>query len=103
MSSAKPKDQTEEQFLQTLSYFDPANLTQDIQCPVVAEVGLMDTVTASGNQICGLSHVPRGLLSVVCSPWAMHGGGSRAGNPNSELYARFRNGETPVILAPTKP
>jgi cephalosporin-C deacetylase-like acetyl esterase len=99
---AKPKEQTEEQFLQTLSYFDPTNFTQDIRCPVVAEVGLMDTVTASGNQICALAHVPKGLLYLICSPWAMHGGGSRASQLGGECYARFLKGEKP-ILAPTKP
>ena len=100
---AKPAGQTEEQFLKTLSYFDPANLTQDIQCPVLADVGLMDTVTASGNQICALAHIRNGLLSLVSSPWAMHGGGSRTGNPNPELYVRFCNGVMPIIPAPTKP
>jgi cephalosporin-C deacetylase-like acetyl esterase len=99
---AKPKDQTEEEFLKTLSYFDPANFTQDIRCPVVAEVGLMDTVTASGNQVCALAHVPKGLLYLVCSPWAMHGAGARAAQLTSECYARFLKGEKP-ILTPTRP
>jgi len=94
--SAKPAGQTEEQFLRTLAYFDPANFTQDIRCPVAAEVGLMDTVTASGNQICALAHVPRQLLYVVCSPWAMHGAGSRDSNLVQECYTRFRNGEEPL-------
>jgi len=92
---AKPEGQSEEQFLRTLAYFDPANFTQDIRCPVAAEVGLMDTVTASGNQICALAHVRRDLLTLVCSPWAMHGGGSRAGNPIGERYARFLGGSRP--------
>jgi cephalosporin-C deacetylase len=94
--SAKPADQTEDQFLRTLSYFDPANFTQDIRCPVAAEVGLMDTVTASGNQICALAHVPRQLLYLVCSPWAMHGAGSRDPNLVQECYTRFRDGESPL-------
>ncbi len=100
--SAKPADQTEEEFLQTLSYFDPANFTQDIQCPVVADIGLMDTVTAAGNQICALAHVPRGSLYMVCSPWAMHGGGSRAPNLAPACYDRFRKGKEP-ILTPSRP
>lgn len=99
---AKPKEQAEEQFLKTLSYFDPANFTQDIRCPVVAEVGLMDTVTASGNQICALAHVREGLLYLICSPWAMHGAGSRAPNLGGECYARFLKGEK-AILTPTRP
>jgi cephalosporin-C deacetylase len=100
--SAKPANQTEEQFLRTLSYFDPANFNQDIRCPVVAEVGLMDTVTAAGNQICALSHVPRGQLYLICSPWAMHGAGSRASNLGADCYARFLKGEKPIVT-PTRP
>ena len=100
--AVKPKQQTEEQFLMTLSYFDTANFTQDIRCPVLAEVGLMDTVTAAGNQICALAHVPNRLLYLVCSPWAMHGAGSRDGNRIGECYARFRQGED-AIHTPTKP
>lgn len=99
--SAKPADQTEEQFLKTLSYFDPANLTQDITCPVVAEMGLMDTVTASGNQVCALSHVPAGHLLMICSPWAMHGGGSRDSSLAAQAYERFLKDE-PVIPTPTR-
>jgi cephalosporin-C deacetylase-like acetyl esterase len=99
---AKPADQTEERFLRTLSYFDPANFTQDIRCPIVAEVGLMDTVTASGNQVCALAHVPRGLLYLICSPWAMHGAGSRDSGLAAECYGRFLKGERP-ILTPTRP
>jgi hypothetical protein len=46
--------------------------------------------------------VPKGLLYLICSPWAMHGGGSRASQLGGECYARFLKGEKP-ILAPTKP
>ena len=94
--AAKPQGQSEEEFLKTLSYFDTANFTQDIRCPVAAEIGLMDTVTASGNQICALAHVPRGLLYMVCSPWSGHGSGSRPGNRCGEIYARFLNGQPPI-------
>lgn len=100
--TAKPKDQSEKQFLKTLSYFDPANFTQDIRCPVVAEMGLMDTVTAAGNQICALSHVPRGQLYLICSPWAMHGAGSRNSSLGGECYDRFRRAEKP-LFKPSKP
>ena len=99
---AKPADQAEETFLKTLSYFDPANFTQDIRCPIAAEVGMMDTVTASGNQICALAHVPKGLLYLVCSPWAMHGAGSRDSGLAAACYTRFLKGEKP-IPQPTKP
>ena len=57
--NAKPQGQTEEQFLNTLSYFDVANHVGNIRCPVAAEVGLMDTVTAAGNQLCGWPTCPR--------------------------------------------
>ena len=99
--SAKPAGQSEEEFLKTLSYFDPANLTQDIKCPVAAELGLMDTVTAAGNQICALAHVPRSQLLMVCSPWAMHGGGSRDSGLVAGYYQRFMKGE-PVIIKPAR-
>jgi cephalosporin-C deacetylase-like acetyl esterase len=99
---AKPADQTEAEFLRTLSYFDAANFTSDIRCPVVAEIGLMDTVTASGNQICALAHVPNGQLQLICSPWAMHGAGSRAAGLAQESYNRFLQGQPP-ITTPTKP
>lgn len=98
---ARPAGQTTEQFLRTLSYFDPANMTQDIRCPVVAEMGLMDTVTAAGNQVCALAHVPKGQLLLVCSPWAMHGGGSRDAALCAAAYQRYLRGEKP-ILRPTK-
>ena len=75
--TVKPAGQTEEQFLKTLSYFDIANHVGNIRCPVAAEVGFMDTVTAAGNQMCALTHVPKGKLYLVCSPWAVHGAGSR--------------------------
>ncbi|NCO35717.1 MAG: hypothetical protein AUJ92_08560 [Armatimonadetes bacterium CG2_30_59_28] len=94
--NVKPEGQTEEQFLKTLSYFDPANFTQDIQCPVAAEIGMMDTVTAAGNQICALAHVPKEKLFLVCSPWAMHGAGSRNGALIGECYNRFLEGDEPI-------
>ncbi len=98
----KPEGQTEEQFLRTLSYFDPANFTQDIQCPIVAEIGMMDTVTASGNQVCALAHVPNGLLYLICSPWAGHGAGHRDPTLGRDCYTRFVSGEAP-ITDPTRP
>ena len=61
----------------------------------------MDTVTAAGNQICALARVPNGLLYLICSPWAQHGGGSRPG-PRQDCYGRLIKGEKP-ILTPTKP
>lgn len=100
--SAKPAGQTRREFLKTLSYFDAANFTQDIRCPVAAEMGMMDTVTASGNQICALAHVPPGLLYLVCSPWAMHGAGSRDSSLVQQCLNRFLAGEKP-IEKPTRP
>jgi len=75
--SRKPANQKEEEFLKTLSYFDVANFTEDIQCPVTATVGLLDRVTAAGNAICALSHIKKNLLSVVCRPDAGHGSPGR--------------------------
>jgi cephalosporin-C deacetylase-like acetyl esterase len=98
----KPAGQSEEQFLNTLAYFDPANFTPDIRCPVVAEIGLMDTVTAAGNQLCALAHVPRDRLCLICSPWAMHGGGSRAPQLGAACYARFLRGQPPIPAPPPR-
>jgi len=94
--NAKPKGQSEEQFLRTLSYFDAANFTPDIACPVVAEVSLLDTVTASGNQICALAHVKPGLLELICDPWRSHASGPRGGKLRSEGINRWAAGEPPV-------
>ena len=57
----------------------------------------MDTVTASGNQLAALAHVPRSQLYLVCSPWGGHGTGSREGNHLWEYDNRFLKGVTPVI------
>lgn len=94
--SAKPAGQSEAEFLKTLAYFDPANFAPDIRCPVAAEVGLLDTVTAAGNQVAGFAAVPRGLLYLCCSPWSGHGSGSRAGNECGACYERFLKGQ-PVL------
>ena len=94
--NAKPAGQTEGQFLKTLSYFDIANHVGNIRCPVAAEVGLMDTVTAAGNQICALAHAPKDKLFLVCSPWATHGAGSRDSSLTAACYARFINGKDPL-------
>ncbi|MHB9132931.1 MAG: acetylxylan esterase [Armatimonadota bacterium] len=94
---SKPQGQTEEQFLRTLSYFDVANFTPDIQCPVLAEVGMMDAVTASGNQLAALAHIPRNRLYLFCIPWGGHATGSREGNRIWEYCDRFLKGQTPVI------
>ena len=98
--TAKPAGQTDEQFLRTLSYFDAANFTPDIRCPVLAEVGLMDTVTAGGNQLCALAHVPPAQRYVLCSPWGGHATGIREGSRLWEYYDRFLKGQQPVILRP---
>ena len=98
---AKPKGQTTEQFLKTLSYFDAANFTPDIACPVAAEVSLLDTVCGSGNQICALAHVKPGLLQLICDPWRSHASGPRGGRLRSEAVQRWLQGQPPV-KNPTK-
>ena len=98
----KPAIQTTEQFLKTLSYFDAASFTPDITCPVCAEVSLLDTVTASGNQICALAHVKPGLLQLICDPWVSHGSDARGGQLRGEAVARWMRGENPIVN-PAKP
>jgi cephalosporin-C deacetylase-like acetyl esterase len=95
--SAKPADQTTEQFLATLSYFDAANFTPDIACPVVAEVSLLDTVTASGNQICALAHVKPGQLELICDPWTSHASEPRGAALRAAAINRWLQGETPLV------
>ena len=94
--NAKPAGQTTEQFLKTLSYFDAANFTPDITCPVVAEVSLLDTVTASGNQICALAHVKPGLLELICDPWRSHASSPRGAKLRSAAVNRWLRGDPPV-------
>lgn len=93
---ARPAGQSTEQFLATLSYFDAANFTPDIVCPVVAEVSLLDTVTASGNQICALAHVKPGLLELICDPWTCHASEPRGAALRAEAINRWMRGEPPV-------
>ena len=100
--NAKPEGQTTEQFLKTISYFDAASFTPDIACPIVAEVSLLDTVTASGNQLCALAHVKPGLLQLICDPWTSHASMPRGSTLRSEAIGRWRAGEPP-ILNPIKP
>ena len=93
---AKPVGQTTAQFLKTLSYFDAANFTPDIACPVVAEVSLLDTVTASGNQICALSHLKPGLLELICDPWDSHASSPRGAALRGAAINRWLKGENPI-------
>ena len=94
--SARPAGQTTDQFLATLSYFDAANFTPDIACPVVAEVSLLDTVTASGNQICALAHLKPGQLELICDPWTSHASEPRGATLRAEAINRWLQGEPPV-------
>jgi cephalosporin-C deacetylase-like acetyl esterase len=102
---AKPDGQTETQFLRTLSYFDAANFTADIRCPVFAEVSLLDTVTASGNQIAALTHIKPGLLQLICDPWHSHASSIRGSRLRAAAINRWLNNEPPVQISikPTQP
>ena len=71
--AAKPAEATEAEFLNTLSYFDAANFTPDMRCPLVAYIGMMDWVTASGNQVCACAHLPAGRVELLCDTWGGHG------------------------------
>ena len=94
--SARPVGQSSDQFLATLSYFDAANFTPDVACPVVAEVSLLDTVTASGNQICALAHLKPGRLELICDPWTSHASEPRGAALRGEAVNRWLRGEPPV-------
>ena len=103
MQNAKPKGQTEAEFLKTLSYFDAANFTPDITCPVVALVGLLDWVTASGNAMCAFAHLKPGNVQLICDPWGGHGSARPEFNRlfQYDVHHRFLRGESPII-APSK-
>ena len=103
MANAKPEEQTEEEFLRTLSYFDAANFTPDITCPTVALVGLLDWVTASGNAVCAFAHLGKGNVQLICDPWGGHGSARPEFNRlfQYDAHYRFLRGESPVI-APSK-
>jgi cephalosporin-C deacetylase len=94
--NARPAGQSTEEFLRTLSYFDAANFTPDTTCPVVAEVSLLDTVTASGNQICALAHLPPGRLELICDPWTSHASEPRGATLRAQAIDRWFRGEPPV-------
>ncbi|MDF1745160.1 MAG: acetylxylan esterase [Gimesia sp.] len=100
--SAKPAGQSEKRFLHTLSYFDAANFAPRIQCPVFAEVSLLDTVTASGNQIAALTGIQPGLLELICDPWHSHASSIRGSRLRAEAISRWLNREAPV-QKPIKP
>jgi len=96
--NAKPAGQTEEQFLKTLSYFDAANFAPDIRCPVVPKIGMLDWVTASGNQIDAFAHLPPGKVELLCDPWYGHGSQSwRVRSAFEQSKARFFRGESPIV------
>ena len=95
--SAKPAGQTEEQFLRTLSYFDAANFAPDIRCPAVPKIGLLDWVTASGNQIAAFAHLQPGQVELLCDPWDGHGSQSRrVRGLSQDRKVRFLRGDPPV-------
>lgn len=100
---AKPEGQTEEQFLKTLSYFDAANFTLDIKCPVTPLIGMGDWVTASGNQICAMAHLRPGQVELECDPWGGHGSlnDRQVGARMTEIINQFLHGQTPE-LKPSK-
>ena len=101
--SAKPEGQTEEQFLHTLSYFDAANFTSDIQCPTVILVGLLDWVTASGNLVNAAAHLKPGQVQLICDPWGGHGSGALAfRNRHQETISRFLKQNQSPIVKPSK-
>jgi len=71
-------------------------LTPDIACSVAAEVSLLDTVTASGNQMCALAHVKSGLLKLICDPWVSHASSPDGQRRRGEAVVRWFQGEPPV-------
>jgi len=75
-AAQKPKGQSMDEFLKTISYFDAANFAPDIQCPAVAHVQLLDWVTTSGGQLSALAHLKPGQVEVIADPWVGHGGAS---------------------------
>ncbi|MGB0580016.1 MAG: acetylxylan esterase [Limisphaerales bacterium] len=101
--SSKPAGQTEQQFLHTLSYFDAANFTQDIQCPTVILVGLLDWVTASGNLINAAAHLKPGQVQLICDPWGGHGSASMTyRNRFQDSLNNFLRKNAPPVVKPSK-
>jgi len=97
-AEAKPEGQSMEAFLKTLSYFDAANFAPDIHCPAVPLIGMLDWVTASGNQIAAFAHLAPGQVELICDPWNGHGGWSWASRNRSQTaFNRFLASEPPVV------
>ena len=96
-AAAKPKGQTMDRFLKTLSYFDAANFTPDIRCPTVARIGMLDWVTASGNQVAALAHLKPAQVELICDVWEGHGASSvDAKRRFHRAWQRFLAGGSPV-------
>ncbi len=89
----KPAGMTEEAFLKILSYYDPANFIPDISCPVMAVVGLQDTVTIGGNALAALRQV-KTPLTLVNGVWMDHRSSERTSKAYIDwvrrLMAEFR-------------
>ncbi|MDP7131030.1 MAG: acetylxylan esterase [Planctomycetota bacterium] len=96
--NAKPKNQSEDQFLKMLSYFDAMNFAPDIKCPAVAHIGMLDWVTASGNQIAAFAQLKPGQVELLCDAWDGHGSQSRRVRALiADRKNRFLRGEPPIV------
>lgn len=101
--NSKPKGQSDEQFFHTLSYFDAANFTPDIQCPTVILIGLLDWVTASGNLVNAAAHLKPGQVQLICDPWGGHGSAATSyKNRHQETINRYLRENQFPILEPSK-
>lgn len=82
-----PPGQTLDQMLETLSYFDAANFTGRIRCPLMATVGWLDTTTAAGGQVAAYANADKSKLTLLCAPWGRH-----ASDPRTvQIYYKSHN------------
>jgi len=95
-----PKGQTLEQMLETLSYFDVANFAGQVKCPIVASVGGMDTITASGGQFAALAQADKDNLTIFNAPWGRHGANARTQQLFFRSHREFQAGK-PISLPKT--
>ncbi len=84
----KPVGMTETKFLKILSYYDAANFTPDIRCPIHASIAMQDTVTIGGTGLAALRNIQR-PPTLANSVWTSHRSDERANQAYMDYSRKF--------------